>query len=240
VCREHKKVKNSWCGVTAEHTMGPFGSVCLSVAGFLEGRQPAWPRSLLRNNGNSDPIAGTHCCKQWHRITFEMWREKIPLECQCIPKNIPFQFCYSSMKSKIICGDTLYYSFCSRHQISWLKATEGLHPPYHAALSQHCTVASFATLQVASCIHSLVLHCSCCNVVRLCCDLEARNLVTPTIVAKGCRNLCVLQYVNYEISFTDSENVTYILDFSGGTQISLRDYHDVVCVLTTSELADQF
>jgi hypothetical protein len=54
-------------------------------------------------------------------------------------------------------------------------------PPSRAALSQQYSVASFATLQVLSCLHSPGLRCSCCNVVRFCCDLEACNLMTATV-----------------------------------------------------------
>jgi hypothetical protein len=43
-------------------------------------------------------------------------------------------------------------------------------------------VASFATLRGASCLHSSGLRCSCCNVERFCCDLEACNLVTDAFV----------------------------------------------------------
>jgi hypothetical protein len=49
-------------------------SVCLSRF-FLRDRQPAWPGSLLRNNGTGDPIVGTHCATMTSdhisiRITF--------------------------------------------------------------------------------------------------------------------------------------------------------------------------
>jgi hypothetical protein len=43
------------------------------------------------------------------------------------------------------------------------------------APSHRYSVASFATLRVMSCLHSPGLLCSCCNVVRFCCDLEACN-----------------------------------------------------------------
>jgi hypothetical protein len=72
-------------------------------------------------------------------------------------------------------------SCSSRHQIACFKAMEGLHPLYRAAPSQQCSVASFATLRFLSCLHSPGLRCSCCNVVRFCCDLESGNLVTATI-----------------------------------------------------------
>jgi hypothetical protein len=71
-----------------------------------------------------------------------------------------------------------YYS--SRHHIGCFKATEGLSLPYPLALSQQDSVDSFATMRVLRCLHSPGLRCSCCNVVRFCCDLEACNLVTTT------------------------------------------------------------
>jgi hypothetical protein len=71
-----------------------------------------------------------------------------------------------------------HYNESSRHQIAYFKATEGLHPPYRAALSEEYSVASFATVLVLSCLHSPGLRCSFCDVVRFCCDLEACNLVT--------------------------------------------------------------
>jgi hypothetical protein len=43
------------------------------------------------------------------------------------------------------------------------------------------SVAIFATLRVLRCLHSPGLRCSCCNVVRFCCDLESCNLVRATI-----------------------------------------------------------
>jgi hypothetical protein len=43
------------------------------------------------------------------------------------------------------------------------------------------TVSSFDTLRVLSCLYSPGLCCSCCNVERFCCDLEACNLVTATL-----------------------------------------------------------
>jgi hypothetical protein len=70
----------------------------------------------------------------------------------------------------------------SRHQIACFKATEGLHPSYRAAICYQYSVASFATVRVLSCLHSHGLGCSCCNVVRFFCDLEACNLVTATAV----------------------------------------------------------
>jgi hypothetical protein len=92
-----------------------------------------------------------------------------------------------------------HLNYSSRHQIACFKATEGNHThthtdPYRVALSHHYSVASFATVQVLNCLHSPQLHCSCCNVVRFWCDLEACNLVTATIVFK--RNLVLLAIIN--------------------------------------------
>jgi hypothetical protein len=67
-------------------------------------------------------------------------------------------------------------SYSNRHQITYFKATERFHPPNRAALNQQYRVVSFATLRVLSCLHSPGLRCSCYNVVRLLCDLEACNL----------------------------------------------------------------
>jgi hypothetical protein len=55
-------------------------------------------------------------------------------------------------------------------------------------LSQQYSVASFAALRVLSCLHSPGLRCSCCNVVRCCCDLQSFNLVTATIEANRLTN----------------------------------------------------
>jgi hypothetical protein len=75
----------------------------------------------------------------------------------------------------------LHYS--SSHQIACFKVTEGLHPTPLSArlLSQLYNVASFATVQVMSCLHSPELRCSCRNVVRFCCDLKACNLLRTSI-----------------------------------------------------------
>jgi hypothetical protein len=51
----------------------------------------------------------------------------------------------------------------TRHQIACFKATEGLRPPYRAALSQQYSVASFGTVRVLSCLHSPGLRSSFCN-----------------------------------------------------------------------------
>jgi hypothetical protein len=74
-----------------------------------------------------------------------------------------------------------YLRYSTRHQIAWSKGTEGLCPPYRAALSQQYSVASFATVRVLSCLHSPGLRCSFCNVEWFFCDLEACNLVTAAI-----------------------------------------------------------
>jgi hypothetical protein len=58
---------------------------------------------------------------------------------------------------------------------------EVLHPAYRAALSHQYSIA---TLRVLSCLHSPGLRCSCCNVVRFCCDLEAYNLVMAITVTQ--------------------------------------------------------
>jgi hypothetical protein len=63
-------------------------------------------------------------------------------------------------------------------------------PPYQAALSHQYSVASFATLRALICLHSPGLHCSCCNVVRYCCDLKALALAEP-ISAKQIQRLLV-------------------------------------------------
>jgi hypothetical protein len=53
--------------------------------------------------------------------------------------------------------------------------------PYRMAWSHQYSVASFASLCVLNCLLSPGLRCSCCNVVRFCCDLETGNLVTATV-----------------------------------------------------------
>jgi hypothetical protein len=86
-----------------------------------------------------------------------------------------------------------------RNLIACFKATEGLHPPLTPRL---CHQHSFATLLVLSCLHSLGLRCSCCNVVRFFCDLEACNLVTATIIPRiACEHgvgITVLNLSNYD------------------------------------------
>jgi hypothetical protein len=54
--------------------------------------------------------------------------------------------------------------------------------PYRAAPSYRYSDASFATLQVLSCLHSPGFSSSCCNSVRFCCDLEECNLFAETII----------------------------------------------------------
>jgi hypothetical protein len=51
-------------------------------------------------------------------------------------------------------------NYSSRHQISCLKALEGLHLSYRAALSQQYCFDSFTTLRVASYHHSPGLRCT--------------------------------------------------------------------------------
>jgi hypothetical protein len=76
------------------------------------------------------------------------------------------------------------------HQISCFKAMGGLNPPpYRAALSQQYSVASFATLRVASYFHSPGLRRSCCNVVRFRCALQACSLVTAATVALSVQSI---------------------------------------------------
>jgi hypothetical protein len=58
--------------------------------------------------------------------------------------------------------NTMSTNYSNSHQIACLKATEGLHtPPYRAGLSHQYSIASFATLRVACCLHSPGLRCSC-------------------------------------------------------------------------------
>jgi hypothetical protein len=52
---------------------------------------------------------------------------------------------------------------------------------YSAAQIRQYSVASFATLRLLNCLHSPVLRCSYCNVVRSYCDSEACNLVVVII-----------------------------------------------------------
>jgi hypothetical protein len=91
--------------------------------------------------------------------------------------GLPSDLFLSGFPTKIVYAFLMSYS--SRHRIAFFKATEVLNLPHRAVLSQ---VASFATLRVASCLHSPGLRYSYCNVPRFCCDLEACNLVTATIV----------------------------------------------------------
>jgi hypothetical protein len=83
----------------------------------------------------------------------------------------------------------IIHNTCSNHRkTSCFMATEGLHSPshttpYHMAKSHQYRVASFAALRILSSRYSPGLCCSCCNVVRFSCDLEACNLVTATVVS---------------------------------------------------------
>jgi hypothetical protein len=63
-----------------------------------------------------------------------------------------------------------------------LRPRDNFTPPHRAALSQQPSVVTFATLRILSCLHSTGLRWSCCSVVWFCCDLEACNLVTATIL----------------------------------------------------------
>jgi hypothetical protein len=75
---------------------------------------------------------------------------------------------------------TRCHNLLSRHQTACFKATEGLHlpPPFCAAQTHQHSVATL--LRFERCLHWPGLRCSCCNVVRFCCDPEACNLVTTT------------------------------------------------------------
>jgi hypothetical protein len=62
------------------------------------------------------------------------------------------------------------------------KATEELQrPPYDAAMSQQYSVASSATLRVVSRLHSYVILCLRCYVVRFCTDIGAPTSVAATL-----------------------------------------------------------
>jgi hypothetical protein len=95
---------------------------------------------------------------------------------------------------QVSCPCSLYRERKVSHSPASIVAATKLHasrsrkdfipPLYLAALSQHYSVASLATLRIMSCAHLPGLCCSCCKVVRFCCDLEACNLVTDTIVQR--------------------------------------------------------
>jgi hypothetical protein len=51
-------------------------------------------------------------------------------------------------------------------------------PPYRSALGLQYSVATFAAMQVLSCLHSPGLRCSRYNVIQVCCHLEAHIFVT--------------------------------------------------------------
>jgi hypothetical protein len=59
------------------------------------------------------------------------------------------------------------------------------HTRYCVDVNQTYNIASFATLLLPSCIHSPGLRCSCYNVTRFYCNLEACNLVTAAIFHKA-------------------------------------------------------
>jgi hypothetical protein len=80
-----------------------------------------------------------------------------------------------------ICEET-NYTVVGRHQTARFKDMEMLRPAYRAAASQEYSVASFATVRVASCLHSHEIRCSCFNGVQFSCDLATGNLVTATII----------------------------------------------------------
>jgi hypothetical protein len=74
---------------------------------------------------------------------------------------------------------TTWNWYSNYHHVACFEAMEGFHlppPAQHAALSLKCSVVSFATLHVGSCLHSPALRRSCCNVARLYCHLEAHML----------------------------------------------------------------
>jgi hypothetical protein len=86
-----------------------------------------------------------------------------------VAKNCPKRVPYRSPPS-IVAVTKLHAS----------RSRKDFTPPYRAALSQQYSVDSFATLRVLSCVHWPGLRCSCCNVERLCCDLEAYTLMTAS------------------------------------------------------------
>jgi hypothetical protein len=64
------------------------------------------------------------------------------------------------------------------HKLQNYMKRNKFNPPYRAALSQ---LYSVAKLRVLSSLQLSGLRCSCCNVVRFFCDLEACILVADTI-----------------------------------------------------------
>jgi hypothetical protein len=108
------------------------------------------------------------------RSALKDWRATMPRFEQGIQIQASFE------RLKIVLVEKIFLNVkSSRHQIAYLKAREGFHLPYCTALSQQYSVT---TLRFLSCLHSPGLRCSCCNVVRFLCDLEACNLVTAARV----------------------------------------------------------
>jgi hypothetical protein len=96
------------------------------------------------------------------------------------PNEVAFKFSACREHTlKFLTDLGMHYS--SSHQTACFKDTEGLrlHPPPRGSKSQ--AGHSVATLRVLSCFHSPALRCSCCSVVRFCCDPEAHNLMSATI-----------------------------------------------------------
>jgi hypothetical protein len=99
--------------------------------------------------------------------------------------------------------------------------------PYRAALDQRYSVASFATLQVLSCLHLPGLCCLCCNLVRVCCDLKACSLVTATTVDEIC-----IMYLNY--FRTHNYSAKRIFEISEGFRV-LSD----ICTMPSKNISIQ-
>jgi hypothetical protein len=99
------------------------------------------------------------------------WRSLLRVSCT----SVASLFTFAHMHVPFFC-----YEISSRHQIACFKATVRSPPPSHrAAVSQQYSVAR---LLVLSCLYSLCLRCSCCNVVWFCCDLEACSLVMAVVI----------------------------------------------------------
>jgi hypothetical protein len=62
------------------------------------------------------------------------------------------------ISSTVLCGYMFSYGSC--HKTTCFKGAEGFHPYNRLALSQQYRVASFATMQILSCIHSPRRRCS--------------------------------------------------------------------------------
>jgi hypothetical protein len=88
----------------------------------------------------------------------------------------------------------------SSHQTACFKYTKGLHPPpkFRANLSQQTSAAKSAELRILSRLHSPKNRGSCHNVVRFCCDLEARNLATVSTVKPRLTEVEYGRDVNWE------------------------------------------